>query len=83
LGITTGDRTDEGLDEIAERKACIDEIFGLGPPTKKETDFHNLPPAPEDEVRSTTKSSQGPNSVGSDIVTIGAFATEGIESVIF
>jgi hypothetical protein len=71
------------LDATAERKAWADETLGLCPHTKKETDFHGLPPDPEDEVRSTATSSQGPTSLGTETATTGGFATEGAESVVF
>jgi hypothetical protein len=72
------------LVDTAEKKDWTEEIFGLRPLTKKETDFHGLPPDPEDEVRSTTKSSQGPISLGRETVTTGGdFTTEGAESVVF
>jgi hypothetical protein len=58
-------------------------VFGLSPPTTKETDFQDLPPEPEDEVKSTSKSSQKPISVGSDTVTTGVITAETTEIVEF
>jgi hypothetical protein len=58
-------------------------MFGLNPKMRSDTDFHSLPPEPEDEVRSKSKSSQGPNSLAREITTLGELTTNGAEAVRF
>jgi hypothetical protein len=65
------------------RKSWTKDMFGLDPPTTKDTDFHNLPPDPEDEVKSTVKSSQGPISLAIDTITTGDMTKGGVEIVEF
>jgi hypothetical protein len=83
FGITIGDLTEEGVEDWVERKDSRRVMLGLDPLTTKETDFHNLPPDPDEEVKSITKSSQGPIVLGIETVTTGAFAINGAEIVMF
>jgi hypothetical protein len=61
----------------ADRKVWRRVMFGLDPPTINDVDFHARPPDPEEAVRSTIKSSQGPISLGINITTDGDRTREG------
>jgi hypothetical protein len=58
-------------------------MFGLEPNTSNDTDSHVLPPDPVDEVKSTIKSSHDPIALAIDIITTGAFTTDGANIVTF
>jgi hypothetical protein len=57
--------------------------LGLNPTTATEKNCHILPPEPEEEVKSTIRSSQGPISLAMETVITGAFTTSGAEIVKF
>ena len=40
--------------------------------TRNDKDFHSRPPDPDDELKSNTKSSHTPNSLGTDKATTGS-----------
>ncbi len=48
-----------------------------------DNDFHGLPPEPEEELKSNSKSSQDPNTLGIEITNNGDTTTEGDEIVMF
>jgi hypothetical protein len=58
-------------------------MFELEPDATRDTDSHTLPPDPEEEVKSTTRSSQVPISLGIVSATTGAFTSKGADIVIF
>jgi hypothetical protein len=78
-----GDRTHDGTDEIFDKYDCTSELFGLDPDTSNNTDFHILPPAPDEEVKSRIKSSQEPISLEVVRVTTGFARPDGAEIVTF
>jgi hypothetical protein len=55
----------------------------VNPLIRKVTEFHTLPPEPEEEVKSRVRSSQGPIALAIDKETNGIWTTVGEESVIF
>jgi hypothetical protein len=59
------------------------EVWAERMVTLKSKDFHSRPPDPEDELRSSSKSSHTPNSLGVDKVTTGGDnnSREGTETV--
>jgi hypothetical protein len=78
-----GDRTDDGTDEIFDKYDCTNETFRLDPETKNDTDFHILPPDPDEEVKSRVRSSQELISLGAVIITTGAERPAGADIVTF
>jgi hypothetical protein len=58
-------------------------IFGSDPRTTNDTDFQSLPPDPEEAVRSTSKSSQGPIRLAIEAATTGEVVVKGTDIVIF
>jgi hypothetical protein len=58
-------------------------MFGLEPDNTKDTNFHTLPPDPEEEDKSIIRSSQAPISLAIDSVKAGTFASEGADIVVF
>jgi hypothetical protein len=77
FGMAIREDAPDGLLESDERKVWRRVMFGLDPPTTNDMDFHTRPPNPEEAVRSTTKPSQGPISLGIKITTDGERTTEG------
>jgi hypothetical protein len=77
LGMIIREEARDGWADSAERKVWRSVMFGLIPRTTHDVDFHTRPPAPEDAVRSTTKLSQGPISLGIEITTLGDRTREG------
>jgi hypothetical protein len=77
FGMTIREEAPDGLLESDERKVWRRVMFGLDPPASNDIDFHARPPDPEEAVRSTTKLSQGPISLGIEITTDGERTTEG------
>jgi hypothetical protein len=79
FGIAKGVLTSEGFVEIlADKKSWTLVIFGSDPVTRKETLFHDLPPDPEDDVKSILISSQGPIELAIDADTTGEVTVEGM-----
>jgi hypothetical protein len=69
--------------DLEDRKSWTKETFGLEPDTTNDTDSHALPPDPDDELKSTIRSSQAPISLAIDNLTTGAFTTEGADIITF
>jgi len=71
------------LDKLEESEEEEEDEDGRITSTVKETDFQDLPPFPEEEVKSITKLSHGPTTEGSDIEITGGMGEVGATTEIF